>query len=133
MSTTAFAAGITGLGQVALTVRDVARSVEFYRDRLGLPFLFGAGPNLAFLDLGGVRMMLSAPEGELVPGVSSVLYLQVADIIASHAAFVARGVEFVDTPHLIAPMPDYDLWMCFFRDPDGHLLALMCERPKGSA
>jgi methylmalonyl-CoA/ethylmalonyl-CoA epimerase len=133
MSATSSGARITGLGQIALTVSDVARSVEFYRDKLGLPFLFGAGPTLAFLDLGGVRMMLSAPEAELVPGISSVLYLKVADIITAHAAFVARGVQFVDTPHLVAPMPDHDLWMCFFRDPDDHLLALMCERPKGSA
>jgi catechol 2,3-dioxygenase-like lactoylglutathione lyase family enzyme len=121
---------VTALGQIALTVSDVQRSIAFYRDQVGLRFLFAAGPSLAFLDLGGVRLMLSAPEGEFVPGVSSVLYLRVADIAAAHAEMAARGVKFVDTPHLIAPMADHDLWMCFFRDPDGHTLALMCERPK---
>jgi methylmalonyl-CoA/ethylmalonyl-CoA epimerase len=120
----------TSLGQVALTVSDVARSTAFFRDQVGLRFLFAAGPTLAFLDLGGVRLMLSAPEGEFAPGGGTVLYLRVPDITATHSAMRARGVEFVDEPHLIAPMPDHDLWMSFFHDPDGHTMALMCERPK---
>lgn len=123
---------VTGLGQVALTVSDVARSTAFYRDAVGLRFLFAAGPSLAFLDLGNARLMLSAPEETLTPGSGTVLYLRVADIVASHAAMRGRGVNFVDEPHLVAPMPDHDLWMCFFRDPDQHPLALMCERPKGA-
>jgi methylmalonyl-CoA/ethylmalonyl-CoA epimerase len=124
---------VTGLGQVALTVSDVARSTVFYRDAVGLRFLFAAGPSLAFLDLGGVRLMLSAPEGEFTAGSSTVLYLRVADITTAHGSLRERGVMFVDEPHLVAPMPDHDLWMCFFRDPDGHTLALMCERPKGAS
>ena len=122
--------GTTALGQVALTVSDVERSIAFYRDAVGLRFLFSAGPTLAFLDLGGVRLMLSGPEGDFTPGSSTVLYIKVADILASSAEMKARGVNFVDEPHLIARMPDHDLWMCFFRDPDGHTLALMCERSK---
>jgi methylmalonyl-CoA/ethylmalonyl-CoA epimerase len=128
----ALPAAVTALGQVAITVSDVDRSTAFYRDRIGLRFLFAAPPTLAFFDLGGVRLMLSAPEGEFRPGNSSVLYLRVDDIMSSHASMKARGVSFIDEPHLIAPMPDHDLWMSFFRDPDGHTLALMCERPKGS-
>ena len=119
---------IDNLGQVALTVRDVQRSVAFYRDTLGLRFLFAPGPTLAFLTIGDVRLMLSAPEGELAPGSSTVLYLRVADIDAEHALLTSRGVTFIDAPHLVARMPDHELWMCFFRDPDEHLLALMCER-----
>ncbi|HEU4721902.1 MAG TPA: VOC family protein [Gemmatimonadaceae bacterium] len=119
---------IDAIGQIALTVRDVERSVVFYRDALGLRFLFAPAPTLAFLMIGSVRLMLSAPEGELAPGGSSVLYLRVADIDAEHAALSARGVTFIDAPHRIARMPDHELWMCFFRDPDEHLLALMCER-----
>ena len=122
----------TSLGQIALTVRDVAESTAFYRDRVGLPFLFGAGPSLAFLAIGGTRLMLSGAEGELVPGSGTVLYLKVTDIMSSHAAMLARGVGFVDTPHLVAPMPDHDLWMCFFRDPDNHLWGLMAELPKAA-
>ena len=119
---------IESLGQVALTVRDVERSVVFYRDAVGLRFLFAPAPTLAFLMIGDVRLMLSAPEGEFTPGGGTVLYLRVADIDAEHAALVARGMAFVDAPHLIARMPDHELWMCFFRDPDGHTLALMSER-----
>jgi len=120
---------IEGLGQIALTVRDVERSAAFYRAALGLRFLFAPAPSLAFLMIGDVRLMLSAAEGEFTPGGSTVLYLRVADIDAEHAALGARGVTFIDTPHLVARMPDHELWMCFFRDPDGHTLALMCERP----
>jgi methylmalonyl-CoA/ethylmalonyl-CoA epimerase len=122
---------VTALGQIALTVSDVMRSTAFYRDKVGLPFLFAAGPSLAFLDVGGVRLMLSGPEGEFKPGLSSILYLKVGDIIAAHARMKARGVDFIDVPHFIAPMPDHDLWICSFKDPDGHTMALMCERPKG--
>lgn len=123
---------VTALGQVALTVSDVARSTAFYRDAVGLRFLFAAGPSLAFLDIGNARLMLSAPEGDGVPRSDTVLYLRVTDIRSAQAGMKSRGVSFVDEPHLVAPMPDHDLWMCFFRDPDGHTLALMSERPKGS-
>ena len=130
-SAAASGATVTALGQVALTVQNVERSTHFYRDAVGLHFLFAAPPGLAFLDMGGVRLMLTAPEGAFTPGSGTVLYLRVGDITAAHAAMSARGVPFVDQPHLIARMPDHDLWMCFFRDPDGHTLGLMCEQPKG--
>lgn len=123
---------VTALGQVALTVSDVARSTAFYRDAVGLRFLFSAGPSLAFFDLGNARLMLSAPEGDFTPRSGTVLYLRVVDIEAAKTGMQSRGVSFVDEPHLVAPMPAHDLWMCFFRDPDEHTLALMSERPKGS-
>jgi methylmalonyl-CoA/ethylmalonyl-CoA epimerase len=122
------AAEITGFRQIALTVSDVGRSTAFYCDALGLPFLFSAGPALAFLDVGGVRLMLAAPEGEFKPGLSSVLYFKVADIDAAFAALTARGVVFPSAPHFLAAMPDHDLWLCEFRDPDRNALALMCEK-----
>jgi methylmalonyl-CoA/ethylmalonyl-CoA epimerase len=118
------------LGQIALTVADVAVSKAFYADRVGLPYLFGAGPSLAFFAVGSTRLMLSAVEGALRPGSGTVLYLKVDDIRASHAEMRSRGVAFVDAPHLVAPMPDHDLWMCIFRDPDSHLWGLMAEMPK---
>jgi methylmalonyl-CoA/ethylmalonyl-CoA epimerase len=116
------------IGQIAITVADLPRSVEFYRDALGLPLLFEAPPGLAFFDCGGIRLMLSRPEGEFTPGASSVLYFRVTDIEAVARAMKARKVSFVDEPHFIAKMPDHELWMCFFRDPDGHTLALMEEK-----
>lgn len=116
------------IGQIALTVSDVERSVAFYQEALGLPLLFKVPPGLAFFDCGGIRLMLSAPEGEFKPGVSSVLYFRINDIEGTASALAQRKVEFIDKPHLIAKMPDHDLWMCFFKDPDGHTLALMEEK-----
>lgn len=131
MPSTSAAGGGTALGtirQIAITVADVDRAVAFYRDALGIPFLFAAGPRLAFLDAGGVRLMLSAPEATFTPGSESiVLYFEVADIARAHADLSARGVDFVDEPHLIARMPDHDLWLCILRDPDGHTIGLMSE------
>lgn len=121
---------ITALRQVALTVSDVERGLAFYRDALGLTFLFSAGPKLAFLDIGGVRLMLGAPEPGFRPGASSVLYFTVTDIVAAHAELAARGVTFPHEPHFLAPMADHDLWLCEFSDPDGNPLALMCERAR---
>jgi methylmalonyl-CoA/ethylmalonyl-CoA epimerase len=119
---------IEGIGQIALTVANIERSAAFYRDAVGLRFLFAPATNLAFFDTGGTRLMLSAAEGEFTPGSSTVLYFRVPDIDAAHGEMTARGVAFVDAPHLVARMPDHELWMCFFRDPDAHTLALMCEK-----
>ena len=132
MSKPAAGTDVTGIRQIALTVSNVEGSIAFYRDALGLPFLFSAGPALAFLDAGGVRLMLSAPSGAFAPGLSSVLYFTVEDIKAAHAEMTSRGVPFVGEPHLIARMPDHDLWLAEFRDPDGHTMALMCELPQAS-
>jgi len=124
-------AGETALGtitQIALTVSDVDRSIAFYRDALRLPFLFSAGPRLAFLDAAGIRLMLSAPEAGFTPGADSiVLYFKVADIHRAHADLSARGVAFLDEPHRIARLPDHELWLCVLRDPDGHMIGLMSE------
>jgi predicted enzyme related to lactoylglutathione lyase len=122
---------IESIGQIALTVGDVERSVAFYRDTLGLNFLFSAGPTLAFLDAAGIRLMLSTGDGEFKPGSSTVLYFRVASIDDEHATISARGATFVDTPHLVARMPDHELWMCFLKDPDGNVLGLMEERRGG--
>ncbi|HEV7990918.1 MAG TPA: VOC family protein [Gemmatimonadaceae bacterium] len=119
---------IETIGQIALTVTDVDRSVVFYRDTLGLKFLFAPSPTLAFLDAGGIRLMLSTGEGEFTPGSSTVLYFRVKDIEAEHSAIAARGATFIDTPHLVAKMPDHELWMCFLRDVDGNVVGLMEER-----
>lgn len=117
------------IGQIALTVSDVPRAVAFYRDTLGLPLMFEVPPGLAFFNCNGVRLMLSAPEGTFKPGGSSaVIYFQAVDIERTHEELRSRGTSFIDEPHLVAKMPDHELWMCFFRDPDGHTLALMEEK-----
>ena len=113
------------IGQIALTVSDIAGAVSFYRDSLGMRFLFQV-PNLAFFDCDGIRLMLSLPE-KAAEGSSSVIYFKVADIQQAFKILAARGVGFEGEPHLVAKMPDHELWMAFFRDPDRNLLALMSE------
>jgi methylmalonyl-CoA/ethylmalonyl-CoA epimerase len=114
------------IGQVAVPVTDVERAVRFYRDTLGMRFLFQAPPGLAFFDLSGVRLMLDGP-AKAQAGKGSVLYYQVADLQAAYATLSERGVRFETEPHLVAKMPDHELWMAFLRDPDQNLLALMSE------
>ena len=119
------------LGQIAVPVRDLERAVAFYRDALGAPFLFSAPPGLAFFRLGDLSLMLSAPEGEAEPHrpSSTVLYFQVEDVHAAHAALRERGVRFVDEPHVVHRAPEFELWMAFFRDPDDNMLAVMARKP----
>lgn len=117
---------LTSIGQISIRVHDVDRAVEFYRDALGLEFLFDAGP-LAFLMCGDVRIMLTTPETDEFDHPSSTLYFRVDDIESARAELVGRSVDFEDEPHLIAKMPDHELWMTFFRDPDRNLHGLMSE------
>ena len=118
--------GIRQIGQIAINVHDTNRAVEFYRDALGLKLLFTAG-QLAFLDCGGVRLMLSPPEKPEFDHPSSILYFKVDDIQAAYDRLVHRGVKIEDQPHVVARMPDHDLWLAEFRDSEGNLMALMSE------
>ena len=122
------AAKISTIGQIAITVSDVDQALIFYRDQLGLDFLFSAGPNLAFLSADGIRIMLSTPQGAGTVGGNSILYFKVSDIEAVHASVVARGAKNERTPQLAAKMPDHELWTGFLRDPDGNLVGLMEEK-----
>ncbi len=120
---------ISRIGQIAINVHDVQRATAFYRDVLGLPLLFAAG-NLVFFDCGGVRLMLDRAEKPEFDHPGSILYFNVPDIISAHQQMLSGGVRFEDEPHLVARMPNHDLWMTFFHDPEGNLLALMCEMPQ---
>lgn len=120
------AATLAGVGQIAVRVHDVERATTFYRDSLGLTYLFSA-PKLAFFDCGGVRLMLTLPEASEFDHPGSIIYFRVADIQGAHALLRDRGVRFKDAPHLIARLPDHELWMVFFEDPEGNTLALMSE------
>ncbi len=119
---------LSTIGQIAMVVKDLPRAVAFYRDVLGMKFLFQAPPALAFFDCGGVRLMLdAAAEGEFNhPG--SILYYKVDDIGAAYADLQGKGVEFGGAPQMIVKMPDHELWMAFFKDGEGNTLALMHEK-----
>ncbi|MEX0781436.1 MAG: VOC family protein [Dehalococcoidia bacterium] len=124
---TATGSTITSIGQIAVNVTDMDRAVAFYRDVAGLPFLFQAGPNLAFLQAGDVRLMLDIPEDERFAGKASVIYYKVEDLEGAFDTIKARGAEVESEPHLIAKMPDHELWMAFFKDTEGNFFALMSE------
>jgi methylmalonyl-CoA/ethylmalonyl-CoA epimerase len=129
MSTDKSSLSLSRIGQIAIVVKDVERATAFYRDSLGMRFLF-AFPGLAFFDCDGVRIMLSRAEKKEFDHPSSILYFRVDDIQNACQTLRDRNVSFEDEPHIVARMPDHDLWMCFFRDLDENVFALMAEVSK---
>jgi len=118
------------IAQIAVMVRDLERATAFYRDKLGIPFLFNAPPKMAFFDCDGIRLMLGVPERADLAHAASILYFKVPDIDVAYEALSGRGVVFEGKPTLVAPMPTYDLWLVEFRDSENNVLALMCEKAK---
>lgn len=118
--------GISSIRQIAINVKDLDRARQFYRDTLGLKFLFDA-PNLSFFDAGGVRLMLGKAEKGEFDHPASILYYLVKDINASHGALARKGVHVERGPELVAPMPDHDLWISFYKDSEGNYFCLMSE------
>ena len=118
---------LSALGQIALSVSDIDRSEAFYEHSLGLRKLFRSG-DLVFFDCAGVRLMLEGRPGAAGPADEVCHYFSVDGIEAAVEELKSRDVVFETEPHLVARMPDHELWMAFFRDPTGHLLALMEER-----
>lgn len=121
---------LSRVGQIFVNVHDLERAIAFYRDVLGMKFLFQAPPNMAFFDCEGIRLMLGVADRPELDHPASIIYYKVDDIERVYEIFKARGVEFVVKPHLVAPMPTYDLWLADFRDSEGNLLALMSEVPR---
>ena len=120
------------IGQIAMGVKDLDRAVAFYRDQLGMKYLFQAGEMMAFFDCSGVRLMLTlSEEGSSDHTSSSVLYYKVDDIDGAYERLRADNVQLEGEPHKIAELEDHDLWMAFFRDSEANLLALMEERSRG--
>src|SRR5207247_11144039 len=114
------------IGKIAVACKDVNRARDFYRDKLGLKHLFDAPPGLSFFDVGGVRLMLSGTEGEITG--TSPLYFFISDITGVKKQLSERGVRFIGEPHMIAKMPDHDLWLAEFRDSADNVMGLMDEK-----
>jgi methylmalonyl-CoA/ethylmalonyl-CoA epimerase len=116
---------LTDIGQIALTVRDLGRAKNFYQNTLGMRFLFDAG-TMAFFQCGEIRLMIGLSEESAAIG-GTILYFKVPNIQAVHGVLKNQGVTFVQVPHLVARMPDHDLWMAFLKDTEGNTLGLMSE------
>ncbi len=127
MSTPVAGFGLDRIGQISIVVHDVPRAVAYYRDVLGMKFLFSAGPALAFFDCGGVRLMLGPASEPRFDHPASIIYYKVDDIRTAFGTLKARGAIVEREPQLTANMGTYELWTGFLRDPDDNLLALMCE------
>ena len=121
--------GLSTIEQIAITVQDFDRAVAFYRDKLGMKFLFSAPPNLAFFDCDGIRLMLSPPPKPEFDHPSSIIYFKVEELKAACATLTERGVQIEEGPNLVANMGTYDLWLASFRDSENNVLAMMSHVP----
>jgi len=117
--------GLSAIGQIAVNAHDINRAIDFYRDKLGMKFLFTAPPGLAFFDCDGIRLMLSLPAKPEFDHPSSIIYFNVDDIQIAYKTLSERGVEFEEKPAFVANMGAYDLWIAAFRDSEDNLLAMM--------
>ncbi len=120
---------VKGLSHIQINVSNMERSLRFYRDTLGMPFLFQAPPNMAFFQCGATTVMLGVPEAPEFDHAASLVYYLVPDIATAHTTLRGRGVEFISEPHLVHRAADYELWLADFRDPEGNVLALMMRKP----
>ena len=117
------------IGQLMIPIEDFDRGTAFYRDTVGLPFLFAAPPQMAFFMCGSVRLLVGVtPPGQKAQRGSAV-YFQVKDIKGVHASLNAKGVRFLAEPHIVNRTPKSELWLAEFNDPDGNQLALMSDVP----
>jgi catechol 2,3-dioxygenase-like lactoylglutathione lyase family enzyme len=124
---------IQQIGQIAIAVSDIDKSVAFYRDILDLELLFEIPPGLAFLDCGGIRLMLTVLQGDPEDHHTSTIYYKVVDVRDTQEELEQKGVTFIQDAKLVATMPDHELWMGFIRDPDKNLIGIMAELPLSPA
>ena len=119
--------GVTGIRQVAVNVKNLERAKEFYRDTLGLKHLFDAPPRMSFFDANGIRVLLGEPDKAEQDHPASLIYYLVSDINAAHQSLAAKGTSVEGEPHLVARMPDHDLWLAIYRDSEENMFGLMSE------
>jgi predicted enzyme related to lactoylglutathione lyase len=118
----------TGINQIAISCHDVPRATVFYRDLLGIPFLF-ASNGIAFLQSGDVRLMLTKPDGEGTGQFNSILYFRTDDIVSSTAYLEAKGVTIVAPPAIVGRLPEREIWVAAFKDSEGNVMAFQQEKP----
>jgi predicted enzyme related to lactoylglutathione lyase len=121
------------IAQLLIPVDDFDKGVAFYRDVLGIPFLFAAPPQMAFFDCAGVRLLVGVHQPGHTPQRGSTIYFSVANIAAVFASLKSRHVRFAAEPHIVHRTPTSELWLAEFTDPDGNQLALMSEVARSAA
>ena len=115
------------IGQLMIPVADFDRGVSFYKDVLGLPFLFAAPPQMAFFMCGGVRLLVGVTPAGQPAQRGSAVYFKVENIREVWSSLKGKAVKFLAEPHRVHRTPSSELWLAEFTDPDGNQLALMSE------
>jgi catechol 2,3-dioxygenase-like lactoylglutathione lyase family enzyme len=112
---------LTKIGVIMLGVTDLARSVAFYRDKLGITVKQQVEA-FVFLDGGGVMLVLTPSLTKATgraAGATEIVF-SVDDVRAAYEALRARGITFTQEPRVVSgPM-----WAANFEDPDGHMLSI---------
>ena len=121
---------LSEIGQIAVTAKDIDRAIAFYRDKLGMKFLFQAPPQLGFFSCGSVRLMLAVPEKKELDHPASVIYYRVADVQVAYQELSSRGVRFTGEPAVVHRTDEHELWIAAFEDSEGNTLALMSEKTR---
>ena len=117
----------TGVGQVALLVRDIDASIAFYRDTLGLEHV-GTWNDLVFFQAGATRLYCTKVDEDRWKSQSAV-YFTVPDFDAAVQHLKDADVVVTDFPLPIHTHDDgTEEWMAFFTDPAGNTLAYMTTR-----
>ena len=118
------------IGQIALEVEDLDRATQFYKENLGMEFLFTVPTQFSFFNCDGIRLLLGLPESGKKRSENNIVYFRVEDIDATFRLLSDKGVVFSDSTNVVAKLENHDLWMTEFQDSGGNLLALMEERPR---
>lgn len=109
------------IGYVILDVRDMERSLAFYRDTIGMAVQSESG-EFTFLDGGGIALGLRTSDEVHAGNVEIVL--SVDDIWATHHALSDAGIAFRVEPREVMREGDRSLYATDFRDPDGHAISI---------
>lgn len=133
MTDAALQPGIQGIHQIHVPVQDLDRATAYYRDVLGIPYLFSAPPGMAFFQCGSVRLLLGVPKAGRASGSGGLVYYRVSDIEDAARALEARGVTFINRPHRVHRGGGIEVWLAEFEDSEGNTLALMSETPVDEA
>jgi len=120
--------GVDRIGQIHVNAHDLDRAVAFYRDILGMTFLFQV-PTMAFFRCGDVTIMVGTPSSPEYDHTASIIYYEVDDIDAAHVTLQDRGASFIRAPALTHRAEDHELWIAFLSDTEGNTLALMTRKP----